>query len=277
MSKERAHTIKKMVSLLQSRYSETAILSLFHEMRTWTVQRGVNKGKLLDPTSLLTLATALLTGVAFITGKSPSSPRIKRELRGITEAVKGHIRKQAVPASKAEVELAVQHPRTDVITRLAIITIWSLGCRVADVQRIQYKDLTPFSLSRGNDVLRVRCRAFKGQKPGLLGYWRYIPRTPFTTPLITFLLKGLNRPSDFLFPSQVYNRVVKALKRANPLLSGHSLRRGIATLLAAQGWSEKRIQAFLGHQSIVTTRQYIQPHPKQANVLRQIRLLAPAL
>lgn len=277
VSKQRAAVIKKMVTLLQTQYSESSILNLLSEMQSWTVQRGKNKGSPLEPSTKLTLATALLTGVAFITGKSPSSPRISRALRSITEAVKGHIRRQAVPASKAEVERAIQHPSTSATTGLAIALTWSLGCRVADVQRLQFKDMTLFSVQRKNDVVRVRCRAFKGQKPGLLGYWRYIPLTPFTKSVIRFIVEGTNHPSEYLFPSSVYNRVVRALKSANPSLSGHSLRRGVATLLAFNGWSEKRIQAFLGHQSLETTRQYIQPHPIQANVRRQIEMVSSAL
>lgn len=265
------------MSLLHGQYSEAALINMLGEMRNWVTARGPNKGKPLAPTTLLTLSTALLTGVAYVTGQSPSSSRIKRAVRNFTEATKAHVRKQAIPASRAEVEAAVRDHRTDRVTSLAITATWALGCRVEDIHRLQFKDMTAFSLRRKNDVIRVRCRAFKGQKPGLLGYWRYIPLTNFTKPLIQFVLQGLRHQSQYLFPLPMYRKILLALKRVNPTLTGHSLRRGIATLLACNGWSEKRIQAFLGHQSIETTRQYIQPHPTQANVLRHLIMATSAL
>lgn len=258
ITRQRARVIRRMVSLapaLTSAEVTRVSLSVF-EWRT-------KEGHELKPTTLANLISALSMGVRTLTGVTPDLAVARRR---IAHRMRTHVRTQAVPATATQIKLAIASTTsTELRCRLALS--WVLGLRAGDSIHIRASDI--LSITERGALLRMR--GVKGQKPGAEGYYRALPLCGMTSRLRPFL-EAARIQGGSLFPSTTTRSVVRALKSVHPHLSGHSIRRGAATALRNSGASMETLRRFLGHQSVESTRLYVEPSLTQACFRKRLEL-----
>ncbi|KAJ9439879.1 TATE DNA Transposon [Diplonema papillatum] len=156
--------------------------------------------------------------------------------------------RQAVPATFAEVRQALGSCR-DPALRMTILFSWRAAARVGDVVRL-----------RGKDVEIV--------EEGAKVKWWWTKSDPFHLGAVSAVamtrrdraaLETLKRdagPDGTLFPVTTA-RVARSLKRVNPVLTCHSLRRGACTALFRSGSSLEQVRLVSNHSSIEALLRYL--------------------
>lgn len=228
----------------------------FHNVRavadaifTWKTKDGHP----LKPSTLSSLISALATGVTFLRG-SPPTRELMTARRKLRKRMAVFIPRQAVPMSKAEVRRALFMASSEEL-RCRIALSWALALRSGDLQHIHGSDV----LEVTNSAAILRMRGVKMTQPGDEGYFRAVLFEGITTPLRAFLRNASRQPSSLLFPHTTKRHLILTLKSVNRKLSGHSFRRGAATLLRHRGATLRSIKRLLAHKHIHTTRRYIHP------------------
>lgn len=262
VSKRRAAEILKTARLLPTWSAEGAV-EIVKQTAFWRTKAG----KPLAPTSRMSIATAVSHALFVLTGLAPSTSPWKSEIRKLKAKISHHIPRQAVPATRTDIKRAIAREPVPLI-RLALAFVWGLGLRAGHACRFQGRDLVNKTTLDHDKVAILRARGLKGMRPGKRGYFKYLPLAGMCSPLLPHLA-GEFRPKQRLLPvSRV--QLVKALQRANPALTGHSPRVGSATRLANLGASHKVVRDFLGHESVQSTRMYVQPRAGQRDVMRKV-------
>ena len=210
----------------------------------------------------VTLATALLNGpdppnpnskLAYLT-----SMRTAARLLLLPTDLPSHlqllIRKLKTAAAEAPVKQATPIDATKlkrllkITDRHSAITIQSIvlaALRVNDIFRVAPQDVTV-----QRTAIRLRIRGAKRQGPGARAYWRFIPRS---------LLPHHGHWWKRHVPSTTTSKSRIRTQLAKVGLTLHSLRRGMAQMLADAGVPIKRIRDHLGHESEKATRRYVLP------------------
>ncbi|KAJ9446518.1 hypothetical protein DIPPA_20679 [Diplonema papillatum] len=154
----------------------------------------------------------------------------------------------SVPATFAEVRQALGSCR-DPALRMTILFSWRAAARVGDVVRL-----------RGKDVEIV--------EEGAKVKWWWTKSDPFHLGAVSAVamtrrdraaLETLKRdagPDGTLFPVTTA-RVARSLKRVNPVLTCHSLRRGACTALFRSGSSLEQVRLVSNHSSIEALLRYL--------------------
>lgn len=269
VSKSRAGLVLKSALLLPE-WSADGATEVLKQTAFWRTKRG----EPLAPSTRMLWATALSHAVLVLTGLSPATAAWKGQLRIIKRKMSHHIPRQAVPASKRDLLRAIAREPCH-LTRLSLRFAWALGLRLGHVCRFQARDVVNYTTLSEDKIAILRARGLKNSKPGMRGYHKYLPLSGLASPLLQHLQLE-RRPRERLFDTS-RAQMVKALKRANPTLTGHSVRVGAATLLAAKGSSLKQIRDFLGHESVQSTRMYVRPMAGQRHVRRQLSVTTSIL
>ncbi len=257
----RAQAIQRMMAHLR-RPTRQAADTLIVQTRSWRTRAG----KPLKPTTRENMLSALCAGFRAITGRALETATVRAERRIIKKNLATHIRKQAVPATKREVERLLSDTAVPLRIRHAVRMMWCLGLRAGDLGHIRGKDVLNQARLRLQGAAVVRMRGVKGVGPGSRGYHRFLPLTGLAAPLARLLAE--TRPEQPVFTASTVE-IVRALRLVNPKLSGHSPRRGSATHLANAGASMRQIRDHLGHQRLSSTRLYVAPAVGQRDALRR--------
>lgn len=261
VTKGRAEAIRRIMSQL-SAPTRRAADRLILRTRGWRTKAG----KPLAPTTRENMLSALCSGFFTITGRALNTPTVRAERRINKKALAEHVRRQAVPATKREIERLLRNPAVQPKVRNALRFMWGLALRAADLLHICGRDVLNKSRLMLDGAAVIRMRGVKGISPGSRGYHRYLPLSGLTAVLATVLAEArLDKP---IFPTS-RSQIVLALRKVNPKLSAHSVRRGSATHLANEGASMKQIRDHLGHQRLTSTRLYIQPTAFQRDACRR--------
>jgi len=265
VTKGRATLIHRVLSFLPSLTSAQVSL-LGTQMLSWKTK----KDQTLKPTSIQTLLSALSTGVRMLTGKD-TNQILLTQYRTVRARLRTHVRDQAVPMTLVDMKRLIRMaPKPELKARLALT--WALGLRCSDSKSIRCSDI----LQLTHEACLLRLRGAKGAIPGSESYFRATPLLGLTECLKEYLVKMVNS-KGLLFPSTQISQMLRAIKKSNNVYSGHSLRRGAATALANAGYSTEYIRIFLGHQSIQSTRLYVQPNLNQIDWKKRTRSIASTL
>lgn len=266
IGKARAKVVQRMLSYLPE-ISALEATKLALETSTWRTRRGT----LLKPTARLNLLSALSSGFAAVTGRTLHTPGFKRAVRDAKAGLRTHIRKQAVPLQQNHLQTVLADTGVKKHIRDAIRFCWCLGLRAGDLEHIRRSDvLNQAGLAVGEKTAIIRMRGVKGMTPGARGYYRFLPLYGLALPLRKCLV-NFRGVKGRLFKA-TRPQIVAALRRTDPRYTGHSLRRGVATLLAERGASTKQIRDHLGHQTSKSTRLYIQPSAAQRDAKRKAQV-----
>ena len=156
--------------------------------------------------------------------------------------------RQAVPALASQVRKAIRlEPSRD--TQLALVLGWAGAARVSDVTRLRVRDV---SLEQGYAAINwseTKSDPFRlGVTTGvtLSAEWMGSLRTAM-----------IGREPDDLLVRTTYREVVRALRRTDPTLSGHSLRRGALQDLLLSGAGLEAIRQVSRHSSINSLVRYL--------------------
>ncbi|KAJ9436999.1 Synaptobrevin-like protein YKT6 [Diplonema papillatum] len=160
-------------------------------------------------------------------GRPIESQLVRDFVRSLKRAGALRPTKQAVPATKEDVERAVRL-ESDPVMRLAITLAWQGAARVDDVLTREARNVTESS-----DFWSVNWVGSKSD-PFRLGQVTGVVLPPPQDQTLRSLLRS-TRPGQRIFAGVTFRRVVAALKRANQALTGHSLRRGALFRLLRMG------------------------------------------
>lgn len=143
------------------------------------------------------------------------------------------------------------------LDRAYLVTVWQLGARVREVNKLTWEDVDFVRRlvrlwtrkKRGGHktprLVEMNDRAFAALK---LAQWHRVPGSPYV-----FTNPRTGKPYDYR--SKFFDRLCR---QAGVLEMGyHALRHHKASSLDAEGWSLADIQAFLGHETAVTTSNYL--------------------
>ena len=157
-------------------------------------------------------------------------------------------RTQAVPATKAEVEQAMRDER-DPEVRLALGLMWHGAARCSDVKSIATREVRV----KNDGVVSITWRGTKndpfakGQTTGVC----------LPTQLNGVLGKTMRKNRDGgLVQGVSYSKVSRAVKRVNPALTPHSLRRGAVHHLIHKGLELRAVQKLTRHRTTEGLLQY---------------------
>ena len=181
-------------------------------------------------------------------GTKLDSPLLRDFVRALKR--KGGLRphRQAKPAT-SEVVATVLEQTTDPDTCLAIAVAWCGAARVSDVLRLRSTDLS-----------------FEG---GFVAInWSETKSDPFRIGVTTGVhvaerwmgmlrTKVLGLKAGELLVESTYRRVVAALQKVDPELSGHSLRRGALAELLEQGICLESLRQLSRHSSLDALARYL--------------------
>jgi integrase len=139
--------------------------------------------------------------------------------------------------------------------RVVIRTAWLLACRSADIFAIEAHDI-----HESTQTFRFRIRGVKQAKPGSRGHYKWLEKIHLNAQMQEFW--RTTTPSQETTPAAVY----RVLHRYGYSL--HSMRRGVATRAARCGVPLRTIRDLLGHESVRTTRLYVEPTDRQIETRR---------
>ena len=229
----------------------------------------VRTGRQTKPTTKLGELTALKVA-AGLAGVTLHKIKFKRAIRTVKKQLALHTRKRAWPLSLTDLKSIVKNIKYRYETRLAVLFAWALGLRLGTLLKIRCGHIT---LLNKRTVCRVKVVAWKGQDLGDENRYKFFPLTGLFRHLRQFLLKASLRHKRLLiFSRATPRRVFRILRDRNLLYSGHSVRRGAAQHLAEMGFSETKIQHFLLHKAISSTRVYIDPSLAQKKTQQELRM-----
>ena len=156
--------------------------------------------------------------------------------------------RQAVPALASQVRAAVRRePCWE--TQLALVLGWAGAARVSDVVRLRVRDV---SLQEG--YVAINWSETKSD-PFRLGVTTGVVLSAEWVGTLRTAMIGRN-PEDLLCRT-TYAKVVRALKRVDPTLSGHSLRRGALQDLLTSGAGLESIRQVSRHASLDALARYL--------------------
>jgi len=147
----------------------------------------------------------------------------------------------------------------DLMTDILLFTLLiSTGCRISEILNLKCEDI-----DFENDTFLLVKTKTKRQRTIFL-------RTGMGSEIQKYALKSNRKACDYLFikdSKKKYTRndvdilLKKYLQLANlPSINIHGLRHTFATLMADQGSPIDIIRQLLGHESLITTKEYIHPH-----------------
>ncbi|WP_391204420.1 tyrosine-type recombinase/integrase [Psychrobacillus sp. L4] len=138
------------------------------------------------------------------------------------------------------------------------LTLISTGCRIGEILTLKCEEI-----DSSNDTLFLNNTKTKVERLIYL-------RIEMGKALKEYTFNCNRKPSDFVFLSdnnkpftnkEINSLLKKYLTIAKlPLITVHGLRRTFATLMADEGTPIDVIRQLLGHESLNTTKQYINPH-----------------
>ena len=173
-------------------------------------------------------------------------------LRDFTRALRrqGAMRphRQAVAATEAQV-LSALEAEPDRDTQLAIVLAWSGAARVSDVVRLRVRDVT-FE----DGFVAVNWSDTKSD-PFRLGVTTGLHLTAEWTRRLRDRLTG--RPGAEVILDTDYRKLVRALKRVDGELTGHSLRRGALLALLDENVRMDVIRQVSRHSSLDALARYL--------------------
>jgi len=238
-------------------------IDLLGQLLSWRSRSG----RPLAPTTLLNYASAIQSGIFVVSNLQMNNfPKWRLLRQQLRKHRLRHVLKQATPMMLRQLRVLLTDIKTPLQIRLAVLTAWGTGMRISDLFHLEGRDVTLIGRA-----LLLRLRGAKMTAPGGRGHWRWIPLTGIYGRLLNFFAgrSFLRHEKVFDFPSR---RILRALKRIDPKLSLHSVRRGVATTLANHGISMLRIRNFLGHSQLTSTRLYVQPTPTQREARQTLHL-----
>ena len=156
--------------------------------------------------------------------------------------------KRAHPATWADVE-AICRAAESSAAALAILLAWLTCARMADVLRLRASDMII-----SPDRSTVTFRATKSRHPYTVATVG-IP-APFAPALAAVMSARADEPTRPLLATSA-GAVRTLLKRRNPRLSQHSLRRGALQCLAAAGVPTATLLLFSGHAGLASLMAYL--------------------
>lgn len=231
--------------------------------RHWEMQCGTP----LDvPTAVVLFVTRLLSrgdiskssAVQYVVDIQSAEKRLGRPLdsqlvrdfvRSLKRAGAMNPTRQAVPATKADVERAIGL-EPDPIVRAAVALAWYGAARISDVLSREARHFTEMSGYWSVDWVGSKSDPFRlGQATGVA-----LPMPQSET------LRSLIRTTPAqqrVFSGLPFKRVVAALKRAGQSLTGHSLRRGALFHLLRSGVSLDVLRSVSRHSSQDALMRYL--------------------
>lgn len=201
------------------------------------------------PRTKLNRLSALNTACKLLGLVSPNSSVFVLRKRHLQRQALTTPLRQARPASPMAVRRIVRGASTAL--RHTIVSTYLAGLRVRDIFRVKPRDVRVEKCG-----IRLRIRGAKLMGPGSMSYWRWIPCRALGAEGTRWWSNG-NTPALRTTMGQVTRR----LKKFGYTL--HSLRRGVATAAAHRGATMEQIQKMLGHESIASTRRYVEPSSYQ--------------
>ena len=161
--------------------------------------------------------------------------------RGLKKQGALRAQQQKPPATAPEVEDIIEAERRSLV-QLAISICWAGAARLADVRGLLAKEVR----IRADGVVAVQWCNTKGD-PWKLGRFTGLELPPKQLGRLRRLLSSTTSPLQCLFEGVSYHKVARAVKRINPALTPHSLRRGAIHHLALQGTPLDDIQTLSRH------------------------------
>ncbi|KAJ9438646.1 hypothetical protein DIPPA_02380 [Diplonema papillatum] len=228
---------RRMLDVLSPTETPTALL-LF-------ITRLLRRGDISIP-SALTYVNSLVSAERRVGNDLQGSIVIKDLRRALRRLGANKPAKQAVPATSAEVH-AVVGRSTDGAVAMAVLVAWRSGARVGDVVRLRPQDVT---FTPGGAKIS----------------WWITKSDPFHMGALSAIALSARETAELramagcarekLFPT-TFGSVGRALRRENPELSCHSLRRGALTELLRGGVGLNEIRQFSGHSSESALLRYL--------------------
>ena len=160
----------------------------------------------------------------------------------------------APPATPEEVARVLRNCRT-AGAYFQIALMWMTASRVSDMLRLTKRDLQLMKTDDGRSILELRwmCRT-KGS------YSTTYDRVLIVHELERYLLEYLGQKTEDEFPFVLGARAVTALlRRVNPNLSSHSLKKGALTLLMMQRFPIDMLSEKAKHRDVKLLRAYVDP------------------
>ena len=156
---------------------------------------------------------------------------------------------QAKPATSAQVAAVVGREDVDRDTKLAIVLGWCGAARVSDVVRLKCGDIAFQS-----EFVAVNWAETKSD-PFRLGVTTGLFLSECWTEVLREAISG--RAAGALVVDTTYRRIVAALKKEDPELSGHSLRRGALAELLQEGLCLESLRQLSRHSSLDALARYL--------------------
>ncbi len=138
------------------------------------------------------------------------------------------------------------------------LTLISTGCRIGEILKLKCEEI-----DGTNDTLFLNKTKTKVERLLFL-------RIEMGKALKKYTIDCNRKPTDFVFLSDdnkpFTNKEINTLLKRYleiaklPIITVHGLRRTFATIMADQGTPIDVIRQLLGHESLITTQQYINPH-----------------
>lgn len=152
------------------------------------------------------------------------------------------------------------------LDRAYIVTVWQLGARVREVNNLVWEDvdfgrrqvrLWTRKKRGGHKTARLvemNDRAFAALK---LAQWHRVPGSPYVFTNLQMIKRCPESPEKWKYDyrDKFFDRLCRQAGVRE--MGYHALRHHKASALDAEGWSLADIQAFLGHETAVTTSNYL--------------------
>lgn len=218
-------------------------------VRAWLAERA-QEG--VAPPSLLNDLSHVRAGIARVTDLSVPAATLLNDARdGLRRLLPDHVVRQAVPATMRHLEALDALPHTDAVFTARLM--WHLAARHADVSGLLPCDVT--CLRQG--LIQVRYRRTKTSQVGAV-------RTVVAIlPPRTWLQLRLRLGRESLGLSS-YDALVSTLRRIDPHLTAHSLRRGAVQALLDAQVPMTEVMRLTGHQQEDTLLRYADRPPPSA-------------
>jgi integrase len=210
------------------------------------------------PRSKMTYLSALNTAQRLRGGEVKQSALIIALCKNTKKKAAETPMKQARPMAPKTLFRATE--QEDIALRITLRSIFLGALRVADIFRVRSDDV---EVKHG--VVRLRIRGAKGMGPSSRSYWRFIPLHPLGLGAAEWWSN--HTPTTSLRPQEIQ----RWLQRRG--YSKHSLRRGMAQAAMDNGASLRQIRDLLGHENMRSTRVYITPSTRMAEVQRNLKTI----
>lgn len=245
-----------------------AILSEYLEMRRLNPRARTRSGKSCKWSSSRTLLGSILGAVrdAPLHGSRLTMQPNDPSTRKIERTIKKHVYAERVDFPFAATAAHVDHalnlldraplpPMLRLMCMVYLLLWWATAARSGDALLLQSWAILTLRTSHGLPLRSVKFVEGKG----------VTLRGPYTVhtlvPLQHLLDRLLTNTEDYIFPPQfrqkIANKVIEALKQADPRIEMRSIRRGSLQALAMADVNEQTLMSFSGHKCLPTLHRYL--------------------